>query len=126
MSQGELATEEDIDDAFLENMMAPDVDVQGNEAHREAVVGTLPVLNNIWECPMLSKTVTVDNTSGRSYAGWSCGWCIKEGDDLPFQGANASKAPWHVLKEAGHDIRTCRGYISQNKLAQYQHGELKS
>ena len=39
---------------------------------------------------------------------------------LRFRGLNASKALWHVLKEAGHDIRPCRGHIPHNKFAQYR------
>ena len=41
-------------------------------------------------------------------------------NDVPFRGVNASKALWHVLKEAGHDIRPCQGHIPHNNLAQYQ------
>jgi hypothetical protein len=37
---------------------------------------------------------------------------------LRFRGLNASKALWHVLKEAGHDIRRCRGHIPHNKYRQ--------
>jgi hypothetical protein len=71
MSHGDFGEEDDIDNNVLDELMNGDVDEQSNEEEVEAV-GTPPVLNNIWECPMLSKTVTVDEDSGRSYTGWSC------------------------------------------------------
>ena len=101
-----------------------DIDVRGDNEADEAPVAaaaaecTLPVLGNIWECPKIRKFVTTDD-SGKEFTGWSCGWCMKR-DVLPFRGVNASKALWHVLKEAGHDIRPCRGHIPQNNLAQYR------
>ncbi len=99
-----------------------DIDVEGGNEEDGAVAATctLPVLGNIWECPMLRKlVVTMDDSVGKDFTGWSCGWCMKC-DDVPFRGVNASKALWHVLKEAGHDIRPCRGHIPHNKLAQYR------
>ena len=109
MCQGDFGDDSDDDDAFLEELMNKDIDVQGDneagEAPAAAAACTLPVLGNIWECPMLRKFVTTDN-SGKEFTGWSCGWCMKP-DDLPFWGVNASKALCHVLKEAGHNIRPC-------------------
>ena len=122
MSQGNFGDNDDVDDAFLAELMSTtdNVDVEGeNEGDGAAAATcTLPVLGNIWECPMLRKVVTTDN-SGKDFTGWSCGWCMKH-DDVPFRGVNASKALWHVLKEAGHDIRPCRGHIPHNKFAQYR------
>jgi hypothetical protein len=123
MSQGDFGDDNDVDDAFfLADLMSTtdDIDVErGNEEDGAvAATSTLPVLGNIWECPMLRKLVTTDD-SGKDFTGWSCGWCMKR-DDVPFRGVNASKALWHVLKEAGHDIRPCRGHIPHNKLDQYR------
>ena len=122
MSQGNFGDNADVDDALLEELMNTDIDVQGDneadDAPAAAAACTLLVLGNIWECPMLRKFVTTDD-SGNEFTGWSCGWCMKR-DDLPFWGVNARKALWHVLKEAGHDIRPCRGHIPHNKLAQYR------
>jgi len=95
MSQGDFGDNSDVDDAFLEELMNKDIDVQGdNEADEAAAAAaaacTLPVLGNDWECHMLRKFVTTDD-SGKEFTGWSCGWCMKR-DDLPFRGVNASKA----------------------------------
>ena len=126
MSQGDFGDfgdNDDVDDAFLlELMSTPDgIDVEGGneEDGAAAATCTLPVLGNIWECPMLRKLVVTTDDSGKDFSGWSCGWCMKRGD-VPFRGVNASKALWHVLKEPGHDIRPCRGHIPHNKLAQYR------
>ena len=121
MLEGDFGDNDDVDDAFLEDLMNADVDVRGggnDEEDEAAAAHTLPVLGNIWECPMIRKLVATDDR-GKEFAGWSCAWCMK-GEDLPFRGVNASKALWHVLKEAGHDIRPCRGPIPPNKLAQYR------
>ena len=122
MSQGDFGDNADVDDAFLEELINTDIDVRGDndadEVAAAAAACTLPVLGNIWECHMLRRFDTTDN-NGKEFTGWSCGWCMKR-DDLPFRGVNASKALWHVLKEAGHDIRPCRGHIPHNKLAQYR------
>ena len=101
------------DDDFLDALIN-----QNDEQNEEEEDGPLPVLSNIWEYPMLTRTVGIDD-NGNSFSGWSCGWCMKRGD-VPFRGVNASKALWHVLKEPGHDIRPCRGHIPHNKLAQYR------
>ena len=122
MSQGDFGDNDDVDDAFLAELMSTNdnIDVEGEneEDGAAAATCTLPVLGNIWECPMLRKLVTTDD-NGKDFTGWSCGWCMKH-DDVPFRGVNASKALWHVLKEAGHDIRPCRGHIPHNKFAQYR------
>ena len=118
MSQGNFTDNDDVDDAFLAELMSTDIDVGEEEGAAAAAACTLPVLGNIWECSMLRKLVTTDD-SGKEFSGWSCGWCMKR-DDVPFRGVNASKALWHVLKEAGHDIRPCRGHIPKNKVAQYR------
>ena len=121
MIEGDFGDNDDVDDAFLEDLMNADVDVRGggnDEDNEVAAAHALPALGNIWECPMIRKLVATDDR-GKEFAGWSCAWCMKR-DDLPFRGVNASKALWHVLKEAGHDIRPCRGHIPPNKLAQYR------
>ena len=86
--------------------MNSDIDVRGDneadEAPAAAAACTLPVLGNIWECPKIRKFVTTDD-SGKEFTGWSCGWCMKR-NDVPFRGLNASKALWHVLKEAGQTL----------------------
>ena len=80
MSQGNFGDNDDVDDAFLEELMNTDIDVQGGNEEDEAaavaaVACTLPVIDNIWECPMLRKFVTMDN-SGKEFTGWSCGWSM--------------------------------------------------
>jgi len=105
------------DDDFLDALIN-----QNDEQTEEEEDGPLPVLSNIWECPMLTRTVGIDET-GKSFSGWSCGWCMKRSDGTkvpPFQGANARKALLHVLKEPGHDIWPCRGNIPRQKLQQYK------
>jgi hypothetical protein len=108
------------DDDFLDALIN-----QNDEQTEEEEDGPLPVLSNIWECPMLTRTVGIDET-GKSFSGWSCGWCMKrsDGTKVPlFWGANARKALWHVLKEPGHDIRPCRGNIPRQKMRQYKEME---
>ena len=105
------------DDDFLDALIN-----QNDEQNDEEEDGPLPVLRNIWECPMLTRTVGIDDT-GKSFSGWSCGWCMKRSDGTevpPFRGANARKALWHVLKEPGHDIWPCRGNIPRQKMRQYK------
>ncbi len=113
MNQGDFGGNDDDD--FLDELMNTNED---NDMAAGAAALPLPVLGNIWDCPYLRQLVTTDD-SGKEFTGWSCGWCMKR-DDLPFWGVNATKALWHVLKEAGHDIRPCRGHIPNNKLAQYR------
>jgi len=98
---------------------------QNDKQNEEEEDGPLPVLSNIWEYPMLTRTVGIDETR-KSFSGWSCGWCVKRSDGTkvpPFRGANARKALWHVLKEPGHDIWPCQGNIPQQKMRQYQEFE---
>lgn len=69
----------------------------------------LPVLFSIWECPMINKFAGFDD-NGKSYAGWTCGWCPLESDGSqpkPFCTMNATKALVHVAKVPGYDIRPC-------------------
>ena len=80
----------------------------------------LPALRNIWDCPMINKSIGFDQKTMKSYEGWSCGWCMNASDHPPFRGANASKALWHVLRESGHDIRPCKGNIPENRMRQYR------
>jgi len=82
----------------------------------------LPVLSSIWECPMIKKVARFDN-NGKSYAGWTCGWC-PSGDDgsvpKPFWSMNAAKVLVHVAKLTGFDIRPCPGRIPAAKSRQYR------
>ncbi len=69
----------------------------------------LPVLTSIWDRPMLNKTIAVYE-SGKSYAGWTCGWCPPQNDGAkakPFWGCNATKALCHVAKISDFDIWPC-------------------
>jgi hypothetical protein len=105
------------DDDFLDALIN-----QNDEQNEEEEDGPLPVLRNIWECPMLTRTVRIDDNR-KSFSGWSCAWCMKRSDGTevpPFRGANATKALWHVLKEPGHDIRPCQGNIPRQKMWQYK------
>jgi hypothetical protein len=58
MSQGNFGDNDDVDDAFLAELMSTtdNIDVEGeNEGDGVAAATcTLPVLGNIWECPILS------------------------------------------------------------------------
>jgi hypothetical protein len=54
----------------------------------------LPVLNSIWECPMINKFVGFDD-NGKPFSGWTCGWCPLDNDGLSpklFLLMNATKA----------------------------------
>ena len=109
------------DDDFLDAL----INQNDEEKNEEEADGPLPVLRIIWECPMITRTVGIDD-NGNSFSGWSCGWCMKRPDGTevpPFRGANARKALWHVLKEPGHDIRPCRGNIPRQKMRQYKEME---
>ena len=64
MSQGDFGDNADVDDAFLEELMNSDIDVQGDNEADEAPAAaaaaaecTLLVLGNIWECPKIRKFV---------------------------------------------------------------------
>ena len=110
---------QDEDDDFLDAL----INQNDEETNEEEEDGPLPVLRIIWECPMITRTVGIDDSTRNSFSGWSCGWCMKRPDGTevpPFRGANARKALWHVLKEPGHDIRPCRGNIPRQKMRQYK------
>jgi len=82
----------------------------------------LPALLSIWDCPMINKITGFDD-NGKSYAGWTCGWCPLEKDGSTtkaFRSTNATKALVHVLKLTGYDIRPCRGHIPAANKKQYQ------
>jgi hypothetical protein len=40
----------------------------------DADAAVLPVPSSIWDCPMIKKVAGFNN-NGKSYAGWTCGWC---------------------------------------------------
>ena len=71
---------------------------------------------------MPNKSISVDE-KGKSYAGWTNGWCPTESNGSkapPLWGVNALKVLWHVMKTLGYDIWPCGGYIPPNKMRQYQ------
>ena len=75
----------------------------------------------IWDCPYLNKIVRTDE-HGKSYAGWTCGWCPLQKDGSaakPFRGTNATKALSHVVKVSGNDVCPCCGIIPAAKARQY-------
>jgi hypothetical protein len=75
----------------------------------DADAAVLPVLSSNWGCPMIKKVAGFDN-NGKSYAGWTCGWCPLQNDGSqpkPFWSMNAMKALLHVAKLPGYDIRPC-------------------
>jgi hypothetical protein len=82
----------------------------------------LPALSSIWDCPKINKITGYDD-NGKSFAGWTCGWCPLENDGSkpkPFRSTNATKALVHVSKLTGFDIRPCRGLIPPAERKQYQ------
>ena len=73
----------------------------------------LPALLSIWDCPMINKITGFDD-NGKSYAGWTCGWCPLENDgSKPKRSTNATKALVHVSKLTGYDIWPCRCRIPE-------------
>ena len=58
------------EDFFLDAVSQEAIKTPNNEA-------PLPALTSIWQCPMLNKSISVDE-KGKSYAGWTCGWCPTE------------------------------------------------
>ena len=98
--------------------------VGGGEATdpEHGIVHCLPALFSIWDCPMINKITGFDD-NGKSFAGWTCGWCPLETDGSkpkPFRSTNATKALVHVSKLTGFDIRPCRGRIPTATSKQYQ------
>jgi hypothetical protein len=74
MSQGDFGDNDDVDDAFLVELMSTDIDVGGgNEEDGVAAAAcTLAVLDHIWECPMLRKFIT-RTVVGKSLLGGAVG-----------------------------------------------------
>ena len=59
---------------------------------------------------------------GKSYAGWTCGWCPPQKDGYvakPFRGTHAMKALSYVVKVSGNNVRPCCGIIPAAKARQY-------
>ncbi len=82
----------------------------------------LPALSSIWDCPIIKKVASFNN-NGKSYAGWTCGWCplqIDGSQPKPFLSMNATKALVHVAKLPGYDIQPCQGCIPAAKTKQYR------
>ena len=112
------ATLNDYQDNLVEGYFGGEECDEGNEV---GDLGELPPLHNIWDCPYLNKIVRTDD-DGKSYAGWTCGWCPPQKDGStakPFRGTNATKALSHVVKVSGNDIRPCCGIIPADKARQY-------
>ena len=53
------------EDFFLDAVSQEAIKSPNNEA-------PLPALTSIWQCPMLNKSISV-NEKRKSYAGWTCG-----------------------------------------------------
>jgi hypothetical protein len=69
------------------------------------------------------KKVAGFNDNGKSYAGWTFGWCPLQNNGSqpkPFWSMNATKALVHVAKLPGYDIRPCQGCIPAAKSKQYR------
>ncbi len=84
--------------------------------------GKSNVLTSIWECPMLNKTIAINN-NGKSYYGLTCGWCPPPNDGAKakwFRSINQINALLHVAKIAGFDFRPCLGYIPPAKSRQHR------
>jgi hypothetical protein len=112
------ATLNDYQDDLVEGLFGGEEPDKGNEV---GDLGELPPLHNIWDCPHLNKIIRTDD-DGKSYAGWTCGWCPPQKDGSaakPFRGTNATKALSHVVKVSGNDVRPCRGIIPAAKARQY-------
>ena len=65
------ATLNDHQDDLVEGIFGGEEPDKGNEV---GDLGELPPLHNIWDCPYLNKIVRTGD-DGKSYAGWTCGWC---------------------------------------------------
>ena len=93
--------------------------------------GALPVLNNIWECPLINMSVREEDNGVHSN-GWTCGHCPMPARGPPHfhKHVNASKALAHVLKLKGQSVSACKGNIPYAKKVQYKAlynaGRLKS
>jgi hypothetical protein len=94
----------------------------GTGAGEEDVdTAVFPVLISIWGCPMIKKVAGFDD-NGKSYAGWTCGWCPLQNNGFQtksFWSMNATKALVHVAKLLGYDIRPCQGRIPAANSKQY-------
>jgi hypothetical protein len=59
-----MSLADNVYDEFLDSLM----NQKFKGPNKEEDAGPLPVLTSIWQCPMLNKTVVVDET-GRSHEG---------------------------------------------------------
>jgi hypothetical protein len=112
---------EAAEDYFLDALINEAVNNDEGKIEEDEAAA-LPDLTSIWQCPMLNKTIAVDD-DGTSYAGWTSGWCPCRSDGSkakPFWPAYATKALMHVAKIAGFDIWPCQGYIPPEKSMQYR------
>jgi hypothetical protein len=78
------ATLNDYQDDLAEGFFGGEERDEGNEVHD---LGELQSLHNIWDCPYMNKIIRTDD-DGKSYAGWTCGWCPPQKDGSaakPFQ-----------------------------------------
>ena len=111
------------DDDFLDALIN-----QNDKQNEEEEDGPLPVLRNIWECPMLTRTVGIDDSTRNSFSGWSCGWCMKRPDGTevpPFRGANARQKMWQYKelensKALAKDLRTQKTASMMNNIQDLQ------
>ena len=83
--------------------------------------GTLPPLNNIWECPQINMS-SREGDNGSFFNGWTCSYCPMPARGPPhfFKHLNASKALAHVLKIKGKSVSACKGNIPFAKKVQYK------
>ena len=83
--------------------------------------GTLPSLNNIWECPQINMS-SREGDNGLLVHGWTCGHCPMpaQGPANFFKHLNATKALAHVLRIKGASVSACKGNIPFPKRVQYK------
>lgn len=74
------------------------------------LLATLPEIKTIWECDKIERG------AGTKGPYWKCLHCKTEA----FSGTNASKALAHVLKERGHHVRPCNGFIPPAYARRYE------
>ena len=84
--------------------------------------GGLPVLNNIWECPLINMSVREEDNGVHSN-GWTCGHCPMPARGPPHfhKYLNASKALAHVLKLKGQSVSACKVKFPMQKRCSRKH-----
>ena len=89
---------------------------ESNNVGDDHIESPLPILNTIWDCPMMNK-VLIPGPGGSMVCGWTCGWCPV--GRAPFKGGSAPRALAHVAKVSGVSIWFCDGSIPIAKIRQY-------